>query len=67
VCKTTEAATQGNFATCEIWDGETVDAYTATGEEIEVYFRIGDADNDVFVYVLESIRGYEAFQIPCPV
>jgi len=65
-CKTTEAATSGMFATCEIWDGPTVDAYTASGEEIEVYFRIGDADDDVFVYVLESIRGYEAIAKACP-
>ncbi len=65
ICKTTEAATESTFATCEIYDGTTVDAYTATGQEIEVYFRFGDVDDDQWIAVLESIRGYEAIQARC--
>lgn len=65
VTKLTEAATQGGTYTCEIWDGASQASFSATGEMIEVYFRLGDGSTGDWVLVGETSRGYEAVNIVC--
>jgi hypothetical protein len=72
--KTTEAVTQGTPTTIALWSRGAAEGETSakgeeadTGQEIEdCYPRMGDIDDDMWVFVEWIDGGWEVYCVECP-